>query len=98
MAFLILLVLYWNQRRRIEKQKLVAKRLLEQANADLEHQVSVRTQELTAANVQLRREVAEREQTERTLRAAQDELVHAGKMAVLGQLAASCLLYTSRCV
>lgn len=88
-AFLILLVLYWNQRRRIEKQKLVAKRLLEQANADLEHQVSVRTQELTAANVQLRREVAEREQTERTLRAAQDELVHAGKMAVLGQLAAS---------
>lgn len=88
-AFLILLGLFWGQRRRIEKQKRAAKQLLEQANADLEHQVSRRTQELTAANVQLRREVAEREQTERTLRAAQDELVHAGKMAVLGQLAAS---------
>ncbi len=88
-AFLMLLALYWSQRRRIEKQKLAAKQLLEQANAELETQVSLRTQELTDANAQLRREVAEREQTEQTLRAAQDELVHAGKMAVLGQLAAS---------
>ena len=88
-AFLILLALYWSQRRRIEKQKLVAKQLLEQANADLEHQVSLRTQELTDTNDQLRREVVERQQTEKPLRAAQDELVHAGKMAVLGQLAAS---------
>ena len=88
-AFLVLLALYWSQRRRIEKQKLAAKRLLEQANADLEHQVGLRTQELTDTNARLRREVGEREQTERTLRAAQDELVHAGKMAVLGQLAAS---------
>jgi C4-dicarboxylate-specific signal transduction histidine kinase len=88
-AFLILLVLYWSQRRRIERQKLAAKQLLEQANAELERQVSLRTQELTDANLQLRREIAEREQTEQTLRAAQDELVHAGKMAVLGQLAAS---------
>ena len=88
-AFLILLALYWSQRRRIERQKLAAKRLLVQANADLVHQVSLRTQELTDTNAQLRREVGERQQTEKTLRAAQDELVHAGKMAVLGQLAAS---------
>lgn len=88
-AFLILLVLYWSQRRRIERQKQAASRLLEQVNADLEHQVDLRTQELTDANELLRREVAERQQTEKTLRAAQDELVHAGKMAVLGQLAAS---------
>lgn len=88
-ALLIMLVLYWSQRRRIEKQKLLAKQMLEQANADLEHQVNLRTMELTGANAQLRREVAEREQTETTLRSAQDELVHAGKMAVLGQLAAS---------
>lgn len=88
-AFLILLVLYLSQRRRIEKQKQAASQLLEQANAELEHQVGLRTQELTDTNEQLRREVAERGQTEKTLRAAQDELVHAGKMAVLGQLAAS---------
>lgn len=88
-AFVLLLALYWGQRRRIEGQKLVAKQLLEQANADLERQVSLRTQELTNANELLRREVAERQLTEQTLRSAQDELVHAGKMAVLGQLAAS---------
>jgi two-component system C4-dicarboxylate transport sensor histidine kinase DctB len=88
-GFFIMLMLYWAQRRRIEKQKLVAKRLLEQANVDLEHQVSLRTQELTAANEQLRHEIVERKHTEQTLRAAQDELVHAGKMAILGQLAAS---------
>lgn len=63
--------------------------MLEEANAALEQEVGRRTQELTDTNTQLRREVAEREQTEKTLRAAQDELVHAGKMAVLGQLAAS---------
>ncbi len=88
-AFVILLALYWAQRQRIERQKLGAKRLLEQANAELEQEVGRRTQELTDANTLLRKEVAEREQTEKTLRAAQDGLVHAGKMAVLGQLAAS---------
>ncbi|MGQ0708682.1 MAG: ATP-binding protein [Rhodoferax sp.] len=88
-AVLLLLALYQTQRRRIERQKRSAKRLLEQANAELEQQVQHRTQELTDANAQLRKEVAEREHTEKTLRAAQDELVHAGKMAVLGQLAAS---------
>jgi two-component system C4-dicarboxylate transport sensor histidine kinase DctB len=88
-AFLLLLALYWAQRQRIERQKLGAKRQLEQANAELEREVGRRTQELTDANTSLRREVAEREQTEKTLRAAQDGLVHAGKMAVLGQLAAS---------
>lgn len=88
-GFLIMLMLYWAQRRRIEKQKLAAKHLLEQANVDLEHQVGLRTQELTAANEQLRHEIVERKHTEQTLRAAQDELVHAGKMAILGQLAAS---------
>ena len=88
-AFLLLLALYWAQRQRIERQKLGAKRQLEQANAELEQEVGRRTQELTDANTLLRKEVAEREQTEKTLRAAQNELVHAGKMAVLGQLAAS---------
>jgi two-component system C4-dicarboxylate transport sensor histidine kinase DctB len=88
-AFLFLLALYWAQRRRIERQKLAAKHQLEQANAALEQEVGRRTQELTDANALLRKEVAEREQTEITLRAAQNERVHAGKMAVLGQLAAS---------
>ncbi len=86
---LALLALYVAQRRRTERQKQLAKNLLEQANADLEAQVSLRTQELTDAVTRLGQEVAERRQTESNLREAQDELVHAGKMAVLGQLAAS---------
>lgn len=89
MLAVLLLGVYLQQRRRIERQKRLAKRLLEQVNADLEQEVVRRTQELTDANDLLRREVHERQQTEKNLRAAQDELVHAGKMAVLGQLAAS---------
>ena len=57
------------------------------ADAELEHKVARRTRALTETNARLRREIAEREQAERTLREAHDELVHAGKMAALGQLA-----------
>lgn len=85
----VLLCLYLLQRRRTERQKQHAKRQLEQVNAHLEEKVIQRTQELTDANTLLRKEVGERQQTEKNLREAQDELVHAGKMAVLGQLAAS---------
>lgn len=88
-AVVVFAALYLAQRRRTEREKLAAKRLLESANAALEQKVALRTQELTDANDLLRREIREREHTEKNLRAAQDELVHAGKMAVLGQLAAS---------
>lgn len=88
-AVVVFAALYLAQRRRTEREKLAAKWLLESANAALEQKVALRTQELTDANALLRREVTEREHTEKNLRAAQDELVHAGKMAVLGQLAAS---------
>ena len=76
LALVVLVV----QRQRITRQKL-------RAHHELESQVALRTQALSDANERLRREVAEREQAEQTLRRAQDELVHAGKMAVLGQLA-----------
>jgi two-component system C4-dicarboxylate transport sensor histidine kinase DctB len=75
------------QRRRIVRQKLQAKALLERANAQLEHKVARRTQALTETNLRLQKEVVEREHAEATLRAAQDELVQAAKLAVLGQLA-----------
>lgn len=88
-AVVVFAALYLAQRRRTEREKQAAKQLLESANAALEQKVALRTQELTNANAMLRREVAEREHTEKSLRAAQEELVHAGKMAVLGQLAAS---------
>ena len=87
-GFVLLLLLVVAQRRRIVRQKLEAKELLEQANAQLESKVARRTKALTDTNVRLRKEVAERQQAEQTLRAAQDELVQAAKLAVLGQLAA----------
>ncbi|KDB51447.1 histidine kinase [Sphaerotilus natans subsp. natans DSM 6575] len=86
-GFVLLLTLFLNQRRRSMREKLEAKQLLERANAELEHKVARRTRALTDTNARLRREIAEREQAERTLREAHDELVHAGKMAALGQLA-----------
>ncbi|PXW96278.1 two-component system C4-dicarboxylate transport sensor histidine kinase DctB [Sphaerotilus hippei] len=86
-GFVLLLALYLNQRRRILRQKLDTQRMLRQANVDLEQKVNRRTRALSETNTRLRHEVAERQQAEQTLRAAQDELVHAGKMAVLGQLA-----------
>ena len=88
-AVLVFAALYVAQRRHNEREKLLAKRLLEQANTELEGKVALRTQELTDTNSLLRREITERKHTEENLRAAQDELVHAGKMAILGQLAAS---------
>jgi two-component system C4-dicarboxylate transport sensor histidine kinase DctB len=86
-GFVLLLALYLTQRRRILHQKLEARQMLERANADLEQKVARRTRALSETNTRLRKEVAERVQAEQTLRAAQDELVHAAKMAVLGQLA-----------
>lgn len=87
-AFLILLVLFLAQRRRIGRHRRESERLLEQANLSLEHKVGERTAALTLANAQLVKEVAERKHTEATLRATQGELVHAAKMAVLGRMAA----------
>ncbi len=51
------------------------------AKAELELKIADRTIELTA-------EIAERRLTEKRLRATQDELVQAGKLSALGQLAA----------
>jgi two-component system C4-dicarboxylate transport sensor histidine kinase DctB len=49
--------------------------------------VAARTSDLSTTNARLREEISERKNAERTLRAAQDELVQAAKLAVLGQLA-----------
>lgn len=88
-AFLVLLGIFIAQRRRIARQRLDAQRLLERSNAELENKVARRTRALTESIARLRKEIAERQHAEQTLHAAQDELVQAGKLAVLGQLATS---------
>lgn len=87
-AFVGLLWLAIDQRQRIVRDKLAARHMLEQANAELEGKVARRTSALAQTNERLRREVAERVQAEMTLREAQDELVQAAKLAVVGQMSA----------
>jgi two-component system C4-dicarboxylate transport sensor histidine kinase DctB len=82
------LLFYLRQRRRAIYASLAAKEALQQAHDELERKVAERTADLVAANEQLGREVAERQHTEQVLREAQDGLVQAGKLAVLGQMAA----------
>ncbi len=88
LGFVFLLLLYLQQRQRAIRADQAAKEALQRANDELERKVAERTADLLAANAQLSREIAERERAEQVLREAQDELVHAGKMAVLGQMSA----------
>ena len=90
-----MLALYLRQRRRgLAGQRAAQAALrqahdeLQQAHGALERRVQERTAELNQANASLVVEVAERRRTEEQLRAAQADLVQAGKLATLGQMSA----------
>lgn len=87
-ASLGLLLLLLLQRRRVGVQKVAARAALQRAHDELETKVLQRTAQLEASNVSLRHEVLERQHAEQVLRQAQEELVQAGKLALLGQLSA----------
>ncbi|RDK11681.1 sensor histidine kinase [Cupriavidus lacunae] len=87
-ACICLLLVNWRQRRQRARDMLYSRRLLEAAYDELERRVEERTADLMAINEQLEAEVAERTRAESELRAAQDELVQASKLAALGQMAA----------
>ncbi len=87
-ASLGLLLLLLLLRRRVAVQKVAARAALQRAHDELETKVLQRTAQLEASNVSLRREVLVREHAEQVLRQAQEELVQAGKLALLGQLSA----------
>lgn len=74
-----------------QRRLRLAERLAVQAEAqaELERRVVLRTAELAAVNARLEGEVAERAAAEARLRATQDELVQAGKLAALGQMSAA---------
>jgi len=61
---------------------------LENANEQLESNVQDRTEKLTQANSLLRKEILERKQAEIKLRKTRNELIHAAKLAALGQMSA----------
>lgn len=75
----------------IQRRTQLRERLALQAaaQAQLERRVQERTAELATVNRQLEAEVTERRATEARLRATQDELVQAGKLAALGQMSAA---------
>jgi two-component system C4-dicarboxylate transport sensor histidine kinase DctB len=92
LALSVLLVLLFKQRRqrildlkRFEEQ---SRRVLQEANEKLETRVTERTQELTATNTLLRKEIEDRKRVELALRNTRSELVQAAKMAALGQMSA----------
>ncbi|MEX0340341.1 MAG: ATP-binding protein [Arenibacterium sp.] len=64
------------------------RRTLAEANQVLETRVAQRTQALSNANTQLRREIGERQEAEAALKQAQNDLVQAGKLSALGQMSA----------
>ncbi|WP_457349811.1 ATP-binding protein [Roseateles sp. P5_D6] len=79
---LLLTLAYLQLRRRRARERLAAQGALRAAYDSLETRIAERTRELQARVDELHR-------TELTLRATQDDLVQAGKLAVLGQMAAS---------
>ncbi|WER46299.1 ATP-binding protein [Cupriavidus sp. WKF15] len=87
-ACICLLLVNWRQRRQRARDMQYSRRLLEAAYDELERRVEARTADLMAINEKLEEEVAERTRAESELRAAQDELVQASKLAALGQMAA----------
>ncbi|MBH9306395.1 two-component system sensor histidine kinase DctB [Pseudomonas aeruginosa] len=85
LALLLLLTLLTLSRRHY-----LARIALEaEAKRQLEERVLERTRELENANAQLQQEVHEREQAQRELMRAQDEVVQAGKLTALGTMSAS---------
>jgi two-component system, NtrC family, C4-dicarboxylate transport sensor histidine kinase DctB len=87
-GFLVMLYLYVRQRRRSLRLKLKAKEDLQHAYANLELMVAERTYNLKQMTRSLSEEIAVRQWAEDQLRVTQNELVQAGKMAVLGQMSA----------
>ncbi|MBG6508282.1 two-component system sensor histidine kinase DctB [Pseudomonas aeruginosa] len=85
LALLLLLTLLTLSRRHyLDRIALEA-----EAKRQLEERVLERTRELENANAQLQQEVHERDQAQRELMRAQDEVVQAGKLTALGTMSAS---------
>lgn len=78
---------YYQRSRRLEERS-AAQRALKQAAEDLEEKIALRTQELLSANTQLATKYDKLQQTENLLRSTRNEMVQAGKLAMLGQMAA----------
>ncbi|HTD05957.1 ATP-binding protein [Undibacterium sp.] len=93
LCFLVLIVLaafigVYDQRRRRLQEGMAAQFALKQAALELDRKIAERTDQLMSANQQLALKYDKLKETESLLRSTQNELVQAGKLAMLGQMAA----------
>jgi two-component system C4-dicarboxylate transport sensor histidine kinase DctB len=86
----IAVISFWatHQRKRRLEERGLALVALQQAGADLDRKIILRTAELTTANQSLESKYAKLKETEHLLRDTQNELIQAGKLTMLGQMAA----------
>jgi two-component system, NtrC family, C4-dicarboxylate transport sensor histidine kinase DctB len=86
----IAIISYWavHQRRRRLEERLESRKALQNAAEELDRRIAQRTEELVQANLHLETRYAKLKETEQLLRTTQNELVQAGKLAMLGQMAA----------
>lgn len=77
-----------HQRRRRLEERMASAAALRQAAAELDDKIVERTQQLRTTNQHLESKYAKLQETEHLLRSTQNELVQAGKLAMLGQMAA----------
>jgi len=89
-AYVLALLLIQRRHRLAELNRVEeeSRKMLQEANELLESRVLDRTQQLTEANQQLRKEILERQETEIKLKRTRKELIHAAKLAALGQMSA----------
>nr|WP_311529671.1 cache domain-containing protein [uncultured Ralstonia sp.] len=86
LIFAVLVALRLRARRREEQHR--ARAALREIQRDLEARIAQRTAELTSANTALAGKVEALDAAQRILRETRDAAVQAGKLAVLGQMAA----------
>ncbi|HJV82407.1 sensor histidine kinase [Noviherbaspirillum sp.] len=77
-----------HQRRRRLEEGMASRKALQKAAEELDRKIAQRTKELLQANQELETKYGKLKETEQLLRTTQNELVQAGKLAMLGQMAA----------
>jgi two-component system C4-dicarboxylate transport sensor histidine kinase DctB len=87
-ALLFFLIIYFQLSARRYRERRLGEALLRQAHQELEERIATRTAELVATNMSLEEKVEALKSTEGILRETRDNAVQAGKLTVLGQMAA----------
>ena len=88
MAFLLSSVIFFRLNIKRFNERRQAEAALREAHQELEQRIVERTADLTATNASLEEKVEALKTTESILRETRDSAVQAGKLAVLGQMAA----------